>query len=208
MHGIAGRYSCVVSVRFPAKCPPQEAAPVRLPRLLPPRAAALKGRAPSPQLEAALDASEAALAACSADPSAPAVVYVSKMVAVPASALPRLPGEPGPACPDEERFLAFGRVFSGVLRQGQAVRVLPATYNPADPAAVAEAQELPVTELYLMMGRGLERLAQVGTAPAACQPQGRRRCLFATRASLTARTACCRCQLATCWRWGAWTGPS
>ncbi len=35
----------------------------------------------------------------------------------------RLPGEPGPANPQEERFLAFGRVFAGVVRQGQTVQV-------------------------------------------------------------------------------------
>ena len=29
----------------------------------------------------------------------------------------RRPGDPAPADPHEERFLAFGRVFSGVLRQ-------------------------------------------------------------------------------------------
>lgn len=39
------------------------------------------------------------------------------------SAAHRLPGEPGPAHPSEERFLAFGRVFSGAIRQGQTVQV-------------------------------------------------------------------------------------
>ncbi len=50
-------------------------------------------------------------------------------------------------------------MFSGVLRAGQAVHVLPATYNPADPAS--ERQDTALGALYLMMGRGLERL-QVG----------------------------------------------
>lgn len=70
-----------------------------------------------------------------------------------------VPGEPGPSNPTEERFLAFGRVFSGVLRAGQAVHVLPPTYNPADPDSTQQAATLGA--LYLMMGRGLERL-QVG----------------------------------------------
>lgn len=35
-------------------------------------------------------------------------------------------------------------------------QVLPATYNPADPAS--ERQEVAVGALFLMMGRGLERL--------------------------------------------------
>lgn len=68
---------------------PLAAAPERLPRLLPPRREALKGLEPSPELAAALDASEAALGACDGSPDAPTVLYVSKMVAVPASALPR-----------------------------------------------------------------------------------------------------------------------
>lgn len=36
------------------------------------------------------------------------------------------------------------------------LQVLPATYNPADPAS--ERQEVAVGALFLMMGRGLERL--------------------------------------------------
>ena len=40
-----------------------------------------------------LDACQKAATACSTDPEAPLVAYVSKMVAVPASALPRTPGE-------------------------------------------------------------------------------------------------------------------
>lgn len=38
-------------------------------------------------------------------------------------------------------------------------QVLPATYNPADPTS--ERQEATATALYLMMGRGLECLAEV-----------------------------------------------
>ena len=39
-----------------------------------------------------LEACQKAASACSTDPGAPLVAYVSKMVAVPASALPRVPG--------------------------------------------------------------------------------------------------------------------
>lgn len=82
-----------------------------------------------------------------------------RQVPLPLLRLCRAPGEPGPASPTEERFLAFGRVFSGVLRAGAPVHVLPPSYNPADPAS--EAQQAQLGALYLMMGRGLERL-QVG----------------------------------------------
>ena len=138
---------------------PAAAAPLRVHRLLPPRKDALKGLEETREVRAALDAVEAAVASCDASEDAPAVVYVSKMVAVPASALPRCIGEPGPANPNEERFLAFGRVFSGVVHAGQTVHVLPSTYNPADLSS--ERQLATITSLYLMMGRGLERLSRV-----------------------------------------------
>jgi hypothetical protein len=40
------------------------------------------------------------------------------------------------------------------------LQVLPATYNPADPAS--ERQEVQIGALFLMMGRGLERLQVCG----------------------------------------------
>lgn len=68
---------------------PLDAAPERCARLLPPRAEALRGADLPPALVESLDASEAAVKSCSADPQGPLVLYVSKMVAVPAAALPR-----------------------------------------------------------------------------------------------------------------------
>lgn len=79
---------------------------------------------------------------CSTREDAPLVAYVSKMVAVPASALPRVPGEPGPKDLSGECFLAFACVFSGVIRDGQTVHVLSAAYNPARPDQ--ERQEVQV----------------------------------------------------------------
>lgn len=78
---------------------------------------------------------QASIASADPSPSAPLVVYVSKMVAVPRGLVPRAPGEPthgshGSAA-DEEVFLGFGRVFSGVARPGCRVHVLSAAYNPA-----------------------------------------------------------------------------
>ena len=51
-------------------------------------------------------------------------------------------GEPGPRDPTAEVFLAFARVFSGVLRDGQTVHVLSAAYNPTQPDQ--ERQEVQV----------------------------------------------------------------
>ena len=46
-------------------------------------------------------------------------------------------GQPGPRDPNEETFLAFARVFSGVLRDGQRLHVLSAAYKPRAAAAGA-----------------------------------------------------------------------
>ena len=76
---------------------------------------------------------QAAIQNCSKGINAPTAVHVSKMFAVPASALPRQPGDPAPSDPRKEVFLAFGRVFSGSLRNDQVVHVLSAAYTPVNP---------------------------------------------------------------------------
>jgi ribosome assembly protein 1 len=103
----------------------------------------------------------------------PVVVYVSKMVSVPTSAFARggLPEGVTPAA-NGEVLLAFGRVFSGVAREGQRVHVLSAAYDPSRPSGLAPAdaadqqqqqqrqhrQTAVLRGLYMMMGRHLERL--------------------------------------------------
>ena len=52
-------------------------------------------------------------------------------------------GQPGPRDPKQEVFLAFARVFSGVVTDGQLVHVLSAAYNPARPDL--ERQEVQVS---------------------------------------------------------------
>ncbi|KAK9818827.1 hypothetical protein WJX74_007698 [Apatococcus lobatus] len=137
---------------------PRQSMQERTPHLLPPLPPAAVSL--SAATRKSIHACTAAIQACSTDPAAPCTVYVSKMVAVPASAIPRRVGELGIAkAADEEVFLAFGRVFSGVLRDGQTVHVLPATYNPTHPES--NHLEIKVDGLFLMMGRGLERLAEV-----------------------------------------------
>ncbi|KAK9830922.1 hypothetical protein WJX81_005694 [Elliptochloris bilobata] len=144
---------------------PRQAAPQRLPRLLP----LSEAHAPDAQLPAdiqeGVDAARAAVLSCAATPPAPAVVYVAKMLAVPASSLPRgAAWDPNPGTdPADEVFLAFGRVFAGMLRDGDCVHVLSAAYDPAVPAL--HRQEAQVRGLYMMMGRGLEALTEV---PAGC----------------------------------------
>lgn len=68
---------------------PLAAASERMARLLPPRVTQLKTADVAAELAASLDATDAAVRECDSSPDSPLVLYVSKMVAVPASALPR-----------------------------------------------------------------------------------------------------------------------
>uniref|UniRef100_A0A0D3F660 Elongation factor EFG domain-containing protein n=1 Tax=Oryza barthii TaxID=65489 RepID=A0A0D3F660_9ORYZ len=88
------------------------------------------------------------VATCNASTSAPVVVFVSKMFAVPYRFLPSrgVNGEPlnhkgSSSAESGECFLAFARVFSGVLRAGQKQKNL---------------QEVELQHLYQMMGPDLE----------------------------------------------------
>ena len=67
------------------------------------------------------------LLASNSDEEAEVVVFVSKMISVPAAALPR---ESGQRDDHGDVFLEFGRVFSGTLYPGMTVYVLSETYDP------------------------------------------------------------------------------
>jgi ribosome assembly protein 1 len=69
----------------------------------------------------------------SAAADAPVIAFISKMVAVPAIAVPVKPGSRPPADPHKEIFLGFGRVFSGVLREGMRLHVLSPLYSSLQP---------------------------------------------------------------------------
>ncbi|WIA32200.1 hypothetical protein OEZ86_003049 [Tetradesmus obliquus] len=114
------------------------------------------------EVQQQLERTYSALCASSSDPDAPLVVFVSKMVSVPANLLPRAPGDAaagGCGHAQGEVFLAFGRVFSGVARAGARVHVLSSAYDPRLPGQ--QRQSAVLRGLYLMMGRALERLPAV-----------------------------------------------
>lgn len=99
-----------------------------------------------------LERSVSHLCASSSSSTAPLVIFVSKMVSVPSSLVPRLPGDDPPVSNAAgEVFLAFGRVFSGVAREGARVHVLSSAYDPAEPDK--QRQTAVIRGLYLMMGR-------------------------------------------------------
>lgn len=64
---------------------------------------------------------------------------------------------------DEFTFLAFARVYSGVLRRGQHLYILPPSHDPS--LASQEYQDklckFEVSDMYLMMGRELETVSEV-----------------------------------------------
>uniref|UniRef100_A0A3B3R0X7 Elongation factor-like 1 n=1 Tax=Paramormyrops kingsleyae TaxID=1676925 RepID=A0A3B3R0X7_9TELE len=78
---------------------------------------------------------------------------------------------PGGQTYDEEKehFIAFARVYSGVVRKGQKVFVLSPKYDPLAPGcaptddlpAVPHLACRPLGSLYLLMGRDLEELDEV-----------------------------------------------
>eukprot|EP00898_Chlorokybus_atmophyticus_P007645 jgi/Chlat1/7882/Chrsp66S00582 len=99
--------------------------------------------------------------ACNTSQDAPTVAFVAKMFAVDRSSVPRhsvdavaLEGEDS-----TQTFIGFARVFSGLLRKGQRLHVLLPKYNPDEPDKHRE--EVIIGELYLMMGRALEPVAEV-----------------------------------------------
>lgn len=120
-----------------------------------------------------LDHVRRAVETCDSSTSAPSIAFVSKMFAIPVNMLPHKgPGgeilnnlvqELGVGEIDaghQECFLAFARVFSGVISTGQKLLVLSSAYNPLKKEPQHKhVQEAKVQALYLMMGRGLEPVA-------------------------------------------------
>ena len=62
---------------------------------------------------------------------------------------------------DPEHLIGFARLYSGTLSVGDEVYVLPPKFNPAFPHASPKPKKVPITALYLLMGRSLEPLETV-----------------------------------------------
>ncbi|XP_074289862.1 LOW QUALITY PROTEIN: uncharacterized protein LOC141615378 [Silene latifolia] len=106
---------------------------------------------------------------CDSSPEALTVAFVSKIFAVPLNLIPaRGPNDEIIDTSSEEEsdecFLAFARIFSGVLTMGQKINVLSALYDPLNVETTQKhLQEAEVRSLYLMMGQGLKPVASVKT---------------------------------------------
>ncbi|XP_009778707.1 uncharacterized protein [Nicotiana sylvestris] len=138
---------------------PISAQSFRISRLLPKREFLDNGASPDLLFEAELV--RKSVESCNSSPDAPCVVFVSKMFAIPSKMLPRgeMLDDSGNGDSDE-CFLAFTRVFSGVLHAGQKIFVLSALYDPLKEESLRKhVQEAEVQSLYLMMGQGLTPVA-------------------------------------------------
>ncbi|XP_038897573.1 elongation factor-like GTPase 1 [Benincasa hispida] len=141
----------------------------RISRLLPKRDIVDTGVDINVLTEAALV--KKSIEACDSRPEAPFVAFVSKMFAVPVKMLPRrenygestnISAEDGGDGESDECFLAFARVFSGVLYSGQRVFVLSALYDPTKGESMHKhIQEAELHSFYLMMGQGLKPVTSV-----------------------------------------------
>jgi ribosome assembly protein 1 len=147
---------------------PVSAQAARVVRLMPKREVAPEDAACCPEVVAEAERVRRCVEACDVGSDAPVVVYVSKMFAVPCKTLP-LKGVNGEllnhnsAIESEECFMAFARVFSGVLRAGQKAFVLSPLYDPVKGDTTEKhLQEVELQYLYEMLGQGLKPVASVG----------------------------------------------
>lgn len=71
--------------------------------------------------------------------------------------------QPEPEEPEEdpEQLIGFARLYSGTLKVGDSIYVLPPKFTPADPHKSPEPKKVTVTSLFLLMGRSLEALESV-----------------------------------------------
>lgn len=140
---------------------PRTASPNRMSRLLPRRKGSIDINDNYTDRMDTVGSIERSISECRSSKEAPLVIYVSKMVSVPRNLLPRKPGEYyDHTQSSDEVFLAFGRVFSGVAQKGAKVKILQADYDPTESSSDnnTSISDGCLSELYLMMGRGLESL--------------------------------------------------
>ncbi|KAJ6311015.1 hypothetical protein OIU76_015688 [Salix suchowensis] len=151
------------------KCMPDPIAAqsFRISRLIPKREVLLDGVDSTVLAEA--DHVRMSIEVCDSSPEAPCVAFVAKMFAIPMKLLPQR-GSNGEILSNfsdeygnsesDECFLAFARIFSGVLCSGQKVFVLSALYDPLKVESMQKhVQVAELHSLYLMMGQGLKPVA-------------------------------------------------
>lgn len=62
---------------------------------------------------------------------------------------------------EPEHLIGFARIYSGTLSVGDEIYVLPPKFSPTNPHHKPVPKKVPVTALYMLMGRNLESLESV-----------------------------------------------
>lgn len=62
---------------------------------------------------------------------------------------------------EPEHLIGFARIYSGTLSVGDEIYVLPPKFSPTNPHHQPAPKKVPVTALYMLMGRNLESLDSV-----------------------------------------------
>ncbi|KAJ0264761.1 Ribosomal protein S5/Elongation factor G/III/V family protein [Hirschfeldia incana] len=149
---------------------PVAAQSYRIPRLVPERKI-IGGNDVDSSVLAEAELVRKSIEACDSSRDSPCVVFVSKMFAMPMKMIPqggdhreRMNGlnDEDSKSESDECFLAFARIFSGVLRAGQRVFVISALYDPLKGESSQKyIQEAELHSIYLMMGQGLRPVNEV-----------------------------------------------
>ncbi|VVA98625.1 unnamed protein product [Arabis nemorensis] len=142
----------------------------RIPRLVPERKI-IGGNDVDSNVLAEAELVRKSIEACDSSRNTPCVVFVSKMFAIPMKMIPqdgnhreRMNGlnDEDSKSESDECFLAFARIFSGVLCAGQRIFVITALYDPLKGESSHKyIQEAELHSLYLMMGQGLTPVDEV-----------------------------------------------
>lgn len=111
-----------------------------------------------------------AIRTCDTSPEAPLMMYISKMI----------PGA-------DNRFTAFGRVFSGKVGTGQKVRILGPNFEPGKKTDLFQKS---IQRVVIMMGRYTETVADI-PAGNTCGLIGVDAYLVKSGTITTSETACC-----------------
>jgi elongation factor 2 len=116
------------------------------------------------------DEAAVAIRTCDTSETAPLMMYVSKMI----------PGA-------DNRFIAFGRVFSGKIGAGQKVRILGPNYQPGKKNDLFLKS---IQRVVIMMGRNTETVADI-PAGNTCGVIGVDQYLVKSGTITTSEVACC-----------------
>lgn len=91
----------------------------------------------------------------------PVIIYISKIFTTPIKGLPKLPPNESDYSGDDECYVAFARVFSGILTEKSKLYAIYPKYNPFEPNGEYIKEIESKFNLYTMMGKDLVSIDKV-----------------------------------------------